>query len=44
MLKSLLYSTFSKKSCGGEVYDSSLVFYSVKYTGVSDDSLSVPYF
>ena len=44
MLKSLLCSTFSKMSSGGEVYDSSLVFYTVKHTGASDDSLPVPYF
>jgi len=44
MLKSLFCSSPSKRSSGGEAHASSLVFYTVKYTGASDDSLSVPYF
>jgi len=44
MLKSLFCSSPSKRSSGGEAHDPSLVFYTVKYTEASDDSLSVPYF
>ena len=45
--KIVVMLNFQQKVCdisGGETHVSSLVFYTVKYTGASDDSLTVPYF